>query len=165
MEHSADSGARQSCAALAQRREDSRLQPRLEGVSRRLRAEQVQEHPGLLRMDRRPYPAAGAWEQGVVPERHLAPMLLQQDMAVGPFAIARDVLELALRVGVVKLLRGAVVIENLLAVEPVLHMIAAHQNPRCVPFADRGNLLLLLIARQQIIERTQPPIAVPAQLG
>src|SRR5664280_1817267 len=98
-----------------------------------------------------------------IPKGDFAAVFLQEDVAAGPLGEFGHVPEFAVRKGILEFRRRAVAIQNLLAVQPMFEVIAAHDDFRRVPFADRAGLLRSG-GRDQIIKRSNGSIAVAPKL-
>ena len=89
-------------------------------------------------------------------------MILQKDAAVA-IAEVGPVLVFAVGHKRVPLLCVTLILQHLHAIEPMLHMIALHDNGGCVPSSDIKGLLLR--SRDKVVEGSQLAVTLHAQLG
>lgn len=88
-------------------------------------------------------------------------MVLKQDVALGVVAEVVPVLVFAVGHERVPHLVAALIFQHFLAVEPVLHMVAAHDDGGGVPSTDVERLFLG--SRDEVVERRELAVALHSE--
>src|SRR5262245_20682394 len=89
-------------------------------------------------------------------------MLLQQDVAVGPFAKAGNAFEFALGNSVAEFGRTSIEFDYFLSVQPILNMLVMRNNAGAIPFTDRVGGLIGN-GRHNVIKCAELAIAVVSE--